>query len=262
MRNQLKGAMSEQLVEAAANLVIDAKKIVAFTGTGIASSAELQQGKSAVGSEDDSFPRFQGDPNTRKRSWQLWTMFHMIETSQPNSVHYAVADIYMIGKLDCVITQNVDGLHQKTGIPDDKLIELHGSLRWLKCINCGKRYHILDIAKKLAEGRDEESVCVDCGGKLKAATVSFGEPPLTEEVSKAEKFSRNCDLFMLLGSSLMIYPAAYMPVYAVESGAKLMIINTGTSHIDDKADVFIQGDVGKALSAIMAKVRRKAEGGI
>jgi len=258
MGNQLKGAISEQLVEAAATLVFDAKKIVAFTGTGIASSNQVQQGKSADNLEDDSFPKFQGDPATRKRSWQLWTMFHMIEQSKPNAVHYAVAEMYKMGKLDCVITQNVDGLHQKTGIPDEKLVELHGSLRWLKCINCGKRYNILDIAKKLAEGQNEESICGDCGGKLKAATVSFGEPPLTEEVSKAEKFSRGCDLFIMLGSSLMIYPAAYMPVYAIESGAKLMIIHTGTSHIDDKADVFIQGDVGKALSAIMGRVRKKA----
>ena len=257
MGNQLKGGISEQLVEAAASLIVDSKKIVAFTGTGIASSAQTQQVKASGNLEDDSFPRFQGDPTARKKGWQLWTMFHMIETSQPNAVHYAIAEILKMGKLECVITQNVDGLHQKTGIPDDKLVELHGSLRWLKCINCGQRYHIIDIAKKLAEGQSEESLCTDCGGKLKAATVSFGEPPLTEEVSKAERFSRNCDLFMLLGSSLMIYPAAYMPVYAIESGAKLMIINTGTSHIDDKADVFIQGDVAKALSAIMDRVRMK-----
>ena len=258
MGNQIKGDISEKLVEAAANLVFDAKKIVAFTGTGIAGSAEPQQGKSADNLEEDSFPKFQGDPAARKRSWQLWTMFHMIENSQPNAVHYAIEEIYKMGKLDCVITQNVDGLHQKTGIPDDKLIELHGSLRWLKCINCGKRYHILEIAKRLAEGQNEESTCADCNGKLKAATVSFGEPPLTEEVSKAEKFSRNCDLFMLIGSSLMIYPAAYMPIYAIESGAKLMIINTGTLHIDDKADVFIQGEVGKALSAVIDRVKKRA----
>ncbi|MFA5055484.1 MAG: Sir2 family NAD-dependent protein deacetylase [Dehalococcoidia bacterium] len=258
MGDQLKGGISEQLVEAAANLVVASNKIVAFTGTGIASSTQTQQVKASVNLGEDTFPKFQGDPAARKRGWQLWTMFHMIETSQPNAVHYAIAELLKLGKLECVITQNVDGLHQKTGIPDDKLVELHGSLRWLKCINCGQRYHIIDIAKKLAEGQSEESVCTDCGGKLKAATVSFGEPPLTEEVSKAERFSRNCDLFMLLGSSLMIYPAAYMPVYAVESGAKLMIINTGTSHIDDKADVFIQGDVGKALSAIMDRVRNKA----
>ena len=197
MGNQLKGVISEQLVEAAANLVFDAKKIVAFTGTGIASYTPAQQVKPAGNVEEESFPKFQGDPATRKRSWQLWTMFHMIETSQPNAVHYAIAEIYKMGKLDCVITQNVDGLHQKTGIPDDKLIELHGSLRWLKCINCGKRYHILEIAKKLAEGQPEEPICADCNGKLKAATVSFGEPPLTEEVSKAEKFSRNSFLIII-----------------------------------------------------------------
>jgi NAD-dependent deacetylase len=258
MDDQLIDGISEQLVEAAANLIVGANKIVAFTGTGIASPTQAQQMKTSGSVEEDSFPKFQGDPAVRKRGWQLWTMFHMIETSKPDVVHYAIAEILSMGKLECVITQNVDGLHQKTGIPDDKLVELHGSLRWLKCINCGQRYHILDIAKKLAEGQSEESICTECEGKLKAATVSFGEPPLTEEVNKAEKFSRSCDLFMLLGSSLMIYPAAYMPVYAIESGAKLMIINTGTSHIDDKADVFIQGDVGKALSRIMERVRKKS----
>ncbi|MEA1959192.1 MAG: Sir2 family NAD-dependent protein deacetylase [Chloroflexota bacterium] len=262
MGDQPKDSISGETIDSAAGLIIEARRIVVFTGAGISTGAEIpklttESGVAVSATEAHSFPQFVGDPAERKRSWQLWSMFRMIDDTQPNATHGAVAEIYRMDKLDCVITQNVDGLHQKSGIPDDKVIELHGSIRWLKCLSCGKRYSMLDIAKRLAEGQDEESTCSDCGGKLKSATVSFGEPPLSEEISQAEKHSRNCDLFMLLGSSLMVYPAAYMPIYAVESGAKLMIINTGTSNIDDKADIFLKTEINNILPIIINRVKEK-----
>jgi NAD-dependent deacetylase len=180
----------------------------------------------------------------------------MIEMAQPNPAHYAIAELHIMGKLDCIITQNVDGLHQKAGVPDEKVIELHGSLRWVKCVNCDRRYPIIEVAKRLGDG-EEQSICSECGGLLKAATVSFGEPPPTAEIEEAEQHSRNCDLFMLLGSSLMIYPAAYMPIYAKEAGAKLIIINVGTASMDESADVLIDVDVGKVLIRIIEGVKNR-----
>ncbi len=250
------------MVDTAAEMIVGAKKIVVFTGTGIAAEPELHAGKAGDAilthhDMDESFPKFVVDPVKHKRGWQLWNMFKMIESAQPGSIHYAIADIHKMGKLYCVVTQNVDGLHQKSGIPEDKVIELHGSLRRLKCLNCKKQYSILAVSEKLAKGITEESICDSCGGKLKSATVSFGEPPLSEEISQAEKFTRTCDLFMLLGSTLLIYPAAHMPIYAVESGAKLMVINSGPTFIDEKADVLLHADVKKVFAQIMDSVKKK-----
>lgn len=246
------------LIEEAVELVVNAQKIVMFTGTGVNTESSTRDATSprvppTTHSSQSDFPTFIGNPSTRRRSWQTWNMFRMIEQAQPNPVHHAIAELYKTGKLDCVITQNVDGLHQKAGVPEDKVIELHGSLRWLKCVNCARRYPVKEIAKRLGDG-DEEPTCIECGGMIKSATVSFGETPLTKDTSEAEQHSRNCDLFMLLGSSLMVYPAAYMPIYAIEAGSKLVIINVGTASMDEHATVLINKPVGKILPRIVEEV--------
>ena len=248
----------QELIEEATKLVLDAQKIVIFTGTGLSTDSGMSgaTGSSISTSKESSFPTFVGNPTTRRKSWQTWNMFRMIELAQPNPAHYAITELYKMGKLDCVITQNVDGLHQKAGVPDEKVIELHGSLRRVKCVNCDRRYPIIEVAKRLGDG-EEGSICSECGGLLKAATVSFGEPPPTAEIEEAEQHARNCDLFMLLGSSLMVYPAAYMPIYAKEAGAKLIIINVGAASMDESADVLIDMDVGKVLLRIIEGVKNK-----
>lgn len=251
----------EELIEKAVKLVLDAQKIVVFTGTGVSTESSMPHTKSSsdlstTTSNEFAFPTFVGNPTVRRRSWQTWNMFRMIEMLQPNPAHYAIAELDQMGKLDCVITQNVDGLHQKAGVPEDKVIELHGSLRWLKCVNCNRRYPMIEVAKSLGEGEDE-SICSECGGMLKSATVSFGEPPPAKETGEAEQHSRNCDLFMLLGSSLMVYPAANMPIYAIESGAKLVIINMGTASLDQQATVLINATVGEVLPKIIEGVKSR-----
>ena len=260
--NNINDQIARKMIDTAADMIACSEKIVIFTGTGIATEPELSAGKAgdAVSPHhdiDESFPKFAGDPVEHRRRWQLWNMFKMIESAQPGSIHYAIVDIYKMGKLYCVITQNVDGLHQKSGIPEDKVIELHGSVRRLNCLNCKRQYSILAVSEKLAKGITGEAICDSCGGKLKSATVSFGEPPLSDEISQAEKFSRSCDLFMLLGSTLLIYPAAYMPIYAVESGAKLMVINPKATYIDEKADVLLHADIKKVLAQVMDGVKNK-----
>ena len=250
----------QELIEEAIKLVLDAQKIVIFTGTGLSTdsgvSSATGSSNSSATSKESVFPTFIGNPTTRRKSWQTWNMFRMIELAQPNPAHYAITELYAMGKLDCVITQNVDGLHQRAGIPDEKVIELHGSLRRVKCVNCDRRYPVIEVAKRRGDG-EEQSICSECGGLLKAATVSFGEPPPTAEIEEAEQHSRTCDLFMLLGSSLMVYPAAYMPIYAKEAGAKLIIINVGTASMDESADVLIDMDVGKVLLGIIEGVKNR-----
>ena len=160
--NNINDQIAGKIIDTAAEMIACSKKIVVFTGTGISTEPELRAGKavdavSPYHDMDESFPKFAGDPVKHKRRWQLWNMFKMIESAQPGSVHYAIVDIHKMGKLYCVITQNVDGLHQKAGIPEDKVIELHGSLRRLKCLNCQKFFSILEISEKLAWMRSKRS---------------------------------------------------------------------------------------------------------
>jgi NAD-dependent deacetylase len=262
-KDNIHDSISEKILNVAADMIVNSEKVVVFTGSGLTSTNDMQSGKTGdkalVNKEvDDSFPKFVGDPSIHKRRSQWYNMFNMIESIKPNDVHYAIADIHKMGRLYCVITQNVDGVHQKSGIPEDKVIELHGSLRRLKCLSCGKQYPILEISKKIAAGTIEEPLCDACGGKLKSATTSFGEPPLSAEMIQAEKFSRSCDLFMVVGSTLMIYPAASIPMYAIESGAQLLVVNEAASSIDHKADLVINQSIIKVLPYIISIAKGKA----
>ncbi len=179
--------------------------------------------------------------------------------AKPNPAHYAIAELERLGKLDCVITQNVDNLHQKAGVPRNKVFELHGNMQWAVCLNCGSRYPFEQVKVRLDEG-EEVPDCEVCHGILKPDAVFFGEP-LPEEVLKEATFhSSNCDLFIVIGSTLVIYPAAYMPVYAANSGAKLVIINLSSTPMDQQATTLIRARAGETMSAIMKRVREKVSG--
>ncbi|MBE0415377.1 MAG: Sir2 family NAD-dependent protein deacetylase [Dehalococcoidia bacterium] len=256
------GKELEELIEEAAEIIVGAKKVVVFTGAGVSTESGIPDFRSPGGlwtkynPDDFTYQKFLKDPEVRKRSWQMFSMFRMMDLVQPNPAHYAVAELDKMGKLDCVITQNVDGLHQKAGVPEEKVIELHGTIKFVKCLGCRKRYSIEEIAKRLEEG-GEEPVCDDCGGILKSATISFGEPMPIKETAEAERRSRECDLCLVLGSSLVVYPAAYMPIYAKESGAKLVIINVGTTSMDNYAHVRINEKVGEVMPKIVERVKSR-----
>lgn len=256
------GKELEELIEETVELILSAKKVVVFTGAGVSTESGIPDFRSPGGlwtkynPDDFTYQKFLGDPEVRKRSWQMFSMFRMIDLVQPNPAHYAIAELDKMGKLDCVITQNVDGLHQRAGVPEEKVIELHGTLKFVKCLGCGKRYPIEEIAKRLEAGV-EEPVCDDCGGMLKSATISFGEPMPVAETREAERRSRECDLFIVIGSSLVVYPAAYMPIYAMESGVKLVIINVGTTAMDRYAHVHMNEKAGEVMSKIVERVKSR-----
>ena len=228
----------DELIDEVAELIVNSKSVIVFTGAGISTESGLSS--------------FKG----QKGGWTRVSLMRMIDLVQPEPAHYAIAELDKLGKLDCVITQNVDGLHQKAGVPEEKVIELHGSLKWMKCLGCGKRYPTEEIAKRIEQGVGEP-VCDDCGGMLKSATISFGEPMPVEETKEAERRSRSCDLMIVVGSSLAVFPAAWMPVYAKESGAKLVIINVGDTPIDRHADVRISKIAGEAMSKVLERVKTK-----
>ncbi len=255
MEEQELGYLAGQI----ASLILDSKRIVVFTGAGMSTESGLPDFRSPGGiwSKYDpdlfTYQKFVQDPGIRKQMWQMMVEFFLKET-KPNAAHYAVAELEKLGKLDCVITQNVDNLHQKAGNSDDKVLQLHGNINWVVCLQCGQRYKIEEIQVRLEEGI-EIPECDNCQGILKPDGVFFGEPLPERELGKAIYHSRNCELFLVIGSTLVVYPAAYMPLYALEAGAKLVIVNLSSTPIDHQAVVLIQTKAGETMPKVLEQVR-------
>ena len=251
------------LAQEAAELIINAKKLVVFTGAGISTESGIPDFRSPGGiwsrfdPDDFTYQKFVADPETRRKQWQMLGEGHLTTMAKPNPAHYAIAELDKLGRLDCVITQNVDNLHQKAGVPDDKVFELHGNMQWAVCLSCGKRYPFEQIKVRLDEG-EEIPDCEVCHGMLKPNAVLFGEQLPYEVLQEATHRSSNCDLLIVVGSTLIVYPAAYMPIYAVQAGAKLVIINLSSTPMDREAAVLIRAKAGEAMSKIVDRVREKA----
>lgn len=173
-----------------------------------------------------------------------------MEKAEPNSGHYAVARLYSRGKLSSVITQNVDGLHVRSGVPAERVIELHGNATYAACLRCRKRFELEPILEAF-RAREELPVCDECGGIVKSATISFGQPMPEEAMRRAEEETARCDLFLAMGSSLVVYPAAGFPALAKEYGAKLVILNREPTGLDGIADLVLNTEIGPTLSRVV-----------
>jgi NAD-dependent deacetylase len=252
----------EALTERIADLILKSQKVVVFTGAGISTESGIPDFRSPGGiwerfdPDDFTYQKFISDPESRRKQWRMLGEGLLTHGAQPNPAHYAIAELYRLGKLDCVITQNVDNLHQKAGIPDDKVFELHGNMQWAICLDCGRRYSFEEIKVRLDKG-EEVPECEACRGILKPDAVLFGEQLPVQVLNEARQRSRGCDLFIVIGSTLVVYPAAYMPIYAVEAGAKLVIINLSTTPMDHQAAVLIRAMAGETMSNIVQKVKDK-----
>ncbi len=257
------GKTLEELIEEVADLIVRSKRIVVFTGAGISTESGIPDFRGPDGlwtkfdPEDFTYQRFVSSREARKR---LWGMSKTVGLSwhdmKPNEAHYAVAELEKLGKLDCVITQNVDGFHQKAGCSEDKVLQLHGNMQWARCLTCGERWSNEEVMRWVEAGV-EDPECVKCGGIIKPEGVFFGEALPVKETMEAEQRSSSCDLCIVIGSSLVVYPAAMMPQYAVQSGAKLVIINEGETSLDYAADVRINDRAGKVMSQVVKKVKKK-----
>ena len=161
-----------------------------------------------------------------------------------------------MGKLDCVITQNTDGLHQKSGTPEEKMLELHGTMHWVDCLTCGKRYPRDYAHEKMLAG-EKVPRCGGCKGILKPATVAYGQSMPVRETQEAGERSAACDLFLAAGSSLVVYPAAQMPLLAKQGGARLVILNLTETPHDHRADILIKEKTGETMSRIVARAKEK-----
>ncbi|MDY7035266.1 MAG: Sir2 family NAD-dependent protein deacetylase [Thermodesulfobacteriota bacterium] len=258
----------DYLVEKLADIIIHSKKIVVFTGAGISTESGIPDFRSPGGiwtkydPDIFTYQRFLNDPEARKMHWKLLGGDEFMPSDvRPNPAHYAIADLDEMGKLDCVITQNVDGLHEwaleeKAGISSEKVIHLHGTMQRAKCLGCQKLFTMDEIRKWIAAGTEVPD-CPGCGGLLKPDAVFFGEAMPVWETSEAQRRSQGCDLCIVIGSSLVVYPAASMPWYAVQSGAKLAIINRDSTELDRSADVCIHEAAGETMSRVIGVVKEK-----
>jgi len=253
-------------INAVSDMILQSKKVVVFTGAGISTESGISDFRSPGGiwerfdMNEFTYQKFLSSPVSREKSWEFSkALWPEISNAKPNQGHYAIAELYHMGKLDCVITQNVDYLHQRSGVPEEKVIELHGTVKWVICLECGQRYPREQIQSRLESG-EKIPLCDACGGILKQATVSFGQPMPERETREAEMRSATCDLFLVAGSSLVVYPAAQMPLIAKENGAKLVIINLTPTPHDHYADIVINEKTGQVLSQIVEQVKAKLKG--
>jgi len=248
-----------EAIERLAQLIIESKRTVVFTGAGISTESGIPDFRSPGGiwsrydPEDFTIQKFLSGPAARKTIWRMSTDSGLLTEAEPNPAHYAIAGLYHLGRLDCVITQNIDNLHQKAGVPDDKVFELHGNMQWVVCLSCRKRFPMPEVLQKIKEGIEVPD-CPECQGILKPDAVFFGEALPQETLQEAIRRSRNCDLFIVIGSTLVIYPAAYVPTYAAEAGAKLAIVNLTPTPFDHYAKVIIRDKAGDIMSKVMEKV--------
>jgi len=247
-------------IERLAQLIIESQKVIVFTGAGISTESGIPDFRSPGGiwsrydPEDFTIQKFLSSPAARKTIWKMSVEGGLLTEAEPNLAHYAIAELYQLGKLDCVITQNIDNLHQKAGVPEDKVFELHGNVGWVVCLSCRRRFPMPEVLQKIKEGI-EVSDCPDCQGILKPDAVFFGEALPQETLQEAIRWAQNCDLFIVIGSTLVIYPAAYIPTYAREAGATLAIVNLTPTPFDHYAAVVIRGKAGEIMARVMEKVR-------
>jgi len=255
----------DTLINRVADLIIDARRIVAFTGAGVSTESGIPDFRSPGGiwdrfdPDDFTYQKFITDPEARRKQWQMLQEGGLTTEAKPNPAHQAIAELDRLGKLDCVITQNVDNLHQKAGVPDDKVFELHGNMQWAVCLSCGRRYPFDQIKARLDKG-EEIPDCEACHGVLKPDAVFFGEPLPVKVLEEATSRSHSSDLFIVIGSTLIVYPAAYMPIYATSSGAKLVIINLSPTPMDKQATVLIRAKAGEVMLRVVERVKEKIIG--
>lgn len=229
--------------------------MVVFTGAGISTESGIPDFRSPGGiwtrMQPIPFADFVSDPEARRLTWQR--RLEMEQTwgrVQPNDGHKAVAELVKRGRVAHVITQNIDGLHQLSGVPDDQLIELHGTTRRAACLDCGAPAPIAEILRHF-EARGQAPDCAQCGGLIKTATVSFGQPMPELEMARAEAATLAADLMLVLGSSLAVYPAAGFPLLAKRSGARLVILNRDETPQDDIADLVLRAEIGPTMQAVI-----------
>ena len=243
---------------ALARLIERAQRAVVFTGAGISTESGIPDFRSPGGiwtrMAPIDFESFLASESARRESWRRrFETDEMMRSARPNRGHRAVAELVRRGPAALVITQNIDGLHQASGLADDQVEELHGNTTYAHCLDCAERYEI--AALRPAFERDGAAPrCVRCDGFVKTATISFGQPMPAEPMRRAQAATLAADLVIVVGSSLVVYPAAGFPELAKRNGAALAIVNRESTHLDPAADVVVNRAIGESLGTVVGVV--------
>src|SRR5437870_3724858 len=248
---QSKRMNNDNSIAALTRLIAEAKRAVVFTGAGISTESGIPDFRSPGGIWTQMAPiyfdEFLASEEARRETWRRrFAMEDIFKAAEPNRGHRAVDALVRRGKVAAVITQNIDGLHQASGIPPEKVIELHGNTTYATCLDCGERYEIADL-RAVFERDGAVPPCEKCLGHVKTATVSFGQAMPVLAMQRAEQATLAADLCIVLGSSLVVYPAAGFPELAKRNGAGLVIVNREETGLDDIADLVIHQAIGDTL---------------
>ena len=245
-------------LEQARELLARARRVAVLTGAGVSTDSGIQDFRGPEGlwtknpeaEKKMTIEVYLSDPEHRRRSWQN----HLTSTlfdAEPNAGHRALVDLERSGRLDTLVTQNIDGLHQKAGTSPESVVEIHGTTRDVVCLRCGDRQPAEPVHERVRAGEDDPS-CLDCGGILKPATISFGQSLVPEDLMRAEAAAAGCDLLLAVGSTLGVYPAAGLVPIAVRNGAVVVIVNGGPTEMDAMADTVVFGSISECLPTLMS----------
>ncbi len=241
-------------IQAFRRLIDRAERIVALSGAGISTESGIPDFRSpgglwTRGIKPITFDEFVTSEPARLEDWRRrFKMNEDFASVRPNAGHHALAHLFEEGKLEAVITQNIDGLHQRAGLPKDRVIEIHGNSTYGRCIDC-RQSMSLDAVREMIDATRESPRC-ECGGLVKAAVISFGERVPEDALQEASTLSKQADLFVVIGSSLQVQPAATLPLVAKHNGAALAIINRDATPLDQFADLIVPGSIGAVFGAL------------
>ncbi len=235
-------------------LIGRASRIVAFTGAGISTESGVPDfrtpGSPWMANKPIPYDEFVRSEGARREAWRRkFTMDDLYRGARPSRGHRALAALVREGRSPGIVTQNIDALHQAAGLPDEAVVELHGNGTYAVCIACDRRHELAAI-RAAFEATGEAPRCESCDGPVKSATVSFGQPMPPDAMRRARDLSLACDLFLCVGSSLVVQPAASFPVIAKRNGARLVILNREPTGLDPIADLVVQGEIGPALAPL------------
>ena len=248
----------DEAVAEARGWIDAAEKVVVLTGAGISTDSGIPdfRGPQGVWTKNPeaekmaTISHYMAEPEVRKRAWQ--TRLEMGDWNlAPNDGHRALVDLEARGKLDTLITQNVDGLHERAGTARDKLVEIHGTLSEVVCMECNERAPMERALARVRAG-EEDPACRSCGGILKSATISFGQSLVMEDLRRAEIAAQSCDLLLAVGSTLAVYPIAAVVPIAKEHGARIVIMNGEATEMDSIADAVLRGSISELLPRLVA----------
>ncbi len=255
--------MNDEAIRKAANWIYESQRIVVFTGAGISTESGIPDFRSPGGiwsqynPDDLTYQRFRSGESYRKLYWEYdRARYPAMRDALPNAAHEAVAEIERAERLSALITQNIDGLHRKAGSSPDRIYELHGTVLEVICLDCDRRWPREEITDRMDREGIAVPYCEHCGGPLKCATIAFGQSLPQQVLEDAFEHARTCDLFVTIGSSLVVQPANFLPLEAKRAGARLILVNLSGTPYEQMMDLIIREKAGNAMEQVMEEFRK------